>query len=560
MNAFLRFAFILAMLSVSVQASAEIIEDWVAIYNNPNSYADEAKAIAVDDSGNILVTGRSSLISGSQYTDFLTIKYNPSGQLLWLARTDFGGVGGDCACAVGADSAGNVYVAGTLHDAFAGEDYLTIKYDTNGNEQWQARYDGIAGGSDQVIGLGLDAGGNVYVTGISQSILSDDIVTIKYNSLGEQLWLARWQGLEDAWLDLHVFAVDQNGNAYIAGTSDGNGTMIDYLTVKYDSEGHEQWTAWYDGAISECDEAQALAVDLYGNVYVSGRSDSRLGVLSNDNIVTIMYNSGGAMQWAMRYDGPLALDEEGRALVVDQEANVYVAGTGELEEVTGQWIIIKYDREGQEQWIQTYPGPGQGAISVRGMAIDENANIYVTGFIDMNPASGAIWMDYLTLKFDTYGNLIGEAIYDGPYVGNASDEAYAIALDEDGNAYVTGFCTGYTNSWDFCTVKYVEPSGIPQLPVGLPDDFAFYPPHPNPFNASTILSFDLPVASRVTLEVFDISGRMVTGLSGSGTTPTMYEAGMHQINFDGSDLPSGVYLYRIMAGLEATSGKLVLLK
>jgi hypothetical protein len=95
---------------------------------------------------------------------------------------------------------------------------------------------------------------------------------------------------------------------------------------------------------------------------------------------------------------------------------------------------------------------------------------------------------------------------------------------------------------------------------GMPYKFALHGAFPNPFNLMTSIRFDLPAAARATLEVFDVNGRKV---SGSGTTPTtdgLYTAGSHSITFDGSNLPSGVYLYRLSAGQNTATGKMVLLK
>ncbi|TKJ41149.1 hypothetical protein CEE37_05635 [candidate division LCP-89 bacterium B3_LCP] len=81
--------------------------------------------------------------------------------------------------------------------------------------------------------------------------------------------------------------------------------------------------------------------------------------------------------------------------------------------------------------------------------------------------------------------------------------------------------------------------------------------YPNPFNATTVISFSLPVASMVKLEVFDISGSRV----GVGLVPTrQYPSGTHQITFDGTNLSSGVYLYQLEAGDFSAMGKMVLMK
>ena len=107
--------------------------------------------------------------------------------------------------------------------------------------------------------------------------------------------------------------------------------------------------------------------------------------------------------------------------------------------------------------------------------------------------------------------------------------------------------------------------------VQLPDEFALEGAYPNPFNPTTVLSFELPVASLVRLEVFDITGRAVGAdlrvrpIAGSGAhigapLQEYFPAGTHQILFDGSDLPSGIYLARLTAGDWSAVQKMVLMK
>jgi hypothetical protein len=90
-----------------------------------------------------------------------------------------------------------------------------------------------------------------------------------------------------------------------------------------------------------------------------------------------------------------------------------------------------------------------------------------------------------------------------------------------------------------------------------PSSFRLYPPSPNPFNPTTTISFDLPVASMVKLDVFDINGRTV---GEQHAAPKWYNSGHHTITFDGSNLSSGIYIYHLTAGDFTASGKMVLLK
>jgi len=88
-----------------------------------------------------------------------------------------------------------------------------------------------------------------------------------------------------------------------------------------------------------------------------------------------------------------------------------------------------------------------------------------------------------------------------------------------------------------------------------PSSFALLPCSPNPFNPETAIRFELPVSCLVRMQVYDLAGRMVSELVNGWR-----EAGSHEVLFDGSDLASGIYIYRLQAGAFAASGKLILLK
>jgi hypothetical protein len=100
-----------------------------------------------------------------------------------------------------------------------------------------------------------------------------------------------------------------------------------------------------------------------------------------------------------------------------------------------------------------------------------------------------------------------------------------------------------------------EPFPGETVAVAAPASFGLVGATPNPFNPTTTISFTLPEASRVTLNVFDVSGRQVAQLVNG-----LRAAGAHQVTFDGSSLSSGVYLYTLTAGSQTATGKMVLMK
>lgn len=86
-------------------------------------------------------------------------------------------------------------------------------------------------------------------------------------------------------------------------------------------------------------------------------------------------------------------------------------------------------------------------------------------------------------------------------------------------------------------------------------DFQLYQNYPNPFNPTTTISFYLPKAENVKLEVFDITGRLVSTLE-----KRKMNAGSHTRQFDASEFSSGVYFYRIETGTFTSIQKMTLIK
>jgi len=214
-------------------------QQWVRRYNGPGNSDDDAWAIAVDASANVYVTGRSTG-SGSG-TDYATVKYNSAGTEQWARRYNGPDNSDDDAWAIAVDASGNVYVTGRSTAPGSGSDYATIKYNSAGIELWAARYDGPANLEDGANSIALDGNSNVYVTGGSQrSASATDYVTIKYDSDSAELWVARYNGPANS--DDEAWAVAVNGTGsvvHVTGESVGSGSGTDYATIAYlpDSDG-----------------------------------------------------------------------------------------------------------------------------------------------------------------------------------------------------------------------------------------------------------------------------------------------------------------------------------
>jgi len=468
-------------------SAVDVIEEWVARYNGPGNYDDYAKAMVVDDSGNVYVTGHS--YGESSHHDYATTKYDADGIEQWVTRYNGPGNYHDTPKAIGVDAFGNVYVTGYSYGDGTSSDYATIKYNSDGIEQWVARYNDPGNGNDIVYAMALDDFGNVYVTGESDDNDSRlNYTTIKYNKDGCQLWTATYNGPANYNDSPRAITLDALGNVYVTGYSYGGAeAREDYATIKYNSSGRQLWVARYAGPSgpphSAYDVANAIAVDASGYVYVTGYSDG--GDTSYD-YATIKYNSDGIEQWKARYNGLGDKFDYANAIVVDKFGSVYVTGYSENLWTRQDYATVKYDSDGSQLWVATYNGGANNNDRACSIAVDPSGNVYVTGYSHDSGTS----LDYATVMYDLEGNEVWVATYDGsPYSGdvvtdtldddllisdnnepeNDCDYAYAMVLDRLGNIYVTGGSFGNGTRYDYATIKYSQEDTPPGNSVEVAD-------------------------------------------------------------------------------------------
>jgi uncharacterized delta-60 repeat protein len=436
----------------------QVAELWVARYNGAANSSDAASSLALDEDGNVYVTG-SSIGTGTGF-DYATIKYNSAGIQQWEARYNGPGNSDDEAQSLALDADGNVYVTGKSNGSGTGADFATIKYNANGVQQWIVRYNGPGNGDDEALSLAVDNHGHVYVTGLSTGIgTGSDYATIRYNANGVQQWVARYNGPGNDFDAANSLAVDADGNVYITGASTGIGTAQDYATIRYNASGVQQWVARYNGPGNSFDVAHDLAVDASSNVYVTGQS---IGGGDAYDYATIKYNNAGNTIWVERYDGPGSFNDIGNAIAVDATGNVYVTGESNMEPFfdpgdpsAAEFATVKYNASGDELWVATYNGPATGFEGALALALDSSGNVYVTGRSRGLVGEGDVnFLDYATIKYNTNGVQQWAVRYNGP--GNLEDNANDIAVDDDGNVYVTGFSIGSGTGSDYATIKYSQ--------------------------------------------------------------------------------------------------------
>jgi hypothetical protein len=352
---------------------------------------------------------------------------------------------------------GNVYVTGYSSTSDTSSVFATIKYDTSGTEAWVARYNNLANGEDGASALAVDDSGNVYVTGYSTGTNTGaDYATIKYNALGAEQWVRRYNGsatFEDVPSRIKV---DNSGNVIVTGYSFDSDTSSSYATIKYDASGNQVWVQRY-GQLATFSGATAMTIDGSGNAYVTGYSfDSD----TSSVYTTIKYNSSGQQQWLTRYSGTGNRENAAAAIALGHGSTVHVTGYTATSDTSTAFATVTYDSSGVEQWVRRYSRSGNSDNAATAIAVDDSSDVYVTGYsIDSGTGS-----DYATIRYSALGDTVWVQRYDGP--ANGEDGAAAITLDRSRTGvYVTGYSTGSGTDTDFTTIKYRIVGMVEPVPI-----------------------------------------------------------------------------------------------
>ena len=508
----------------------QVIQEWVQRFENPPNGVYNVVGVKVDNQGNVFVSGS---ISDAFLTDYVTIKYNSAGVLQW-GRT-YSGLIEDKLIDMLLDNSGNVLITGFSENQTGTFDIITIKYNTLGDSLWLRRYNGESAFSmDQPVAMDIDVDNNIYVSGYSFGSSPMNYVTIKYSPDGDSLWVARYpSGDTDIPVDIYV---DEDESVYVYG----RGASI----LKYNPDGNLVWNRTYPIEASETNKV--LCGDSNGNIFFAGiKSTATFG-----DFAVIKINPAGDTLWTRIYNG-LGNNETNHdnptAITIDNGGNVLF--TGKSYDLSSYFFsTIKYSADGVFQWENIYSNPenGEGGVDI---LTDNDGNVYVTG------GSNA----FTTIKYNSNGDSLWAAIYNGP--SNLLDVPSALTMDNLGNIYVTGRSrhSGSEDFFDIAILKYSQTTtGISQENNSL-KNYQLYQNYPNPFNSKTIINYELGFTSFTSLKIFNILGEEIATLVNK-----VQNAGIYSTEWDASDSPSGIYFYILSieseAGMFTEVKRMILLK
>lgn len=382
-------------------------------------------------------------------------------------------------------------------------------------------------GNEACQGLVSDSEGNLYISGSfegsleldSQTIIAegDDLFFLKVNPDQEIQWIKSiGSPLNDAIVNM---VIDSNDNLVASGFYWQQITFEDstltttknpkaYFLIQYDTNGNLNWAANIVG--SNLKEVTDAAVSDDNQIYLSGYfqdtlfiGDTLLIAKGNTDAFIAKYNPDGQFLWALQegFQG----DTRGLALATTSDGGVAIAGYfndttriagNSFTANTSDWdvFISAYRQDGLPLWSKKAGGVFEEEVT--GMAIDQEGNIFITGFLvgvmkiseELSIQSSNGNADFFLLKYDSEGNPLAARAYGGSlyqqttgidihnesliltgyYQGSMAFDQIQVTASGDFDGFVASVSSNLSINWfkDFSSGSFVLPSKMAKVPLG----------------------------------------------------------------------------------------------
>lgn len=262
-------------------------------------------------------------------------------------------------------------------------------------------------------------------------------------------------------------------------------------------------------------------VDSKGNIYILPK-EKPFGLKS--------ITPGGDLRWQYIIVDSLAITEMSSP-TIDINGNIIFTTFGG---VNSNRKLYSVDYSGNLNW--TYQFEVNDDFT-QPLVCDIDGNVYLGSTTGIN---------YYAVS--NKGNLLWQMPLNGYQVDNTS------SFGADGTLYIALHSGSIDSNYTLIAIRDSTFTSLSEF-ISQPENFSLLQNYPNPFNPSTTISYKLKETGRVVLTVFDIMGREVAQLVNG-----MQSSGEHSVSFDGTNLPSGMYIYQLKTNGYISSRKMLLLK
>jgi len=463
---------------------------------------EEGRSVEQTTDGGYIVAGRTSSFGAGGYDVYL-VKTDANGGVLWT-RT-YGGAaneGTGYERSVQQTSDGGYIIAGYTQSFGAGSaDFYLVKTDASGDTLWTRTYGGSS--SDYGESVQQTTEGGYIIAGVTASFGagSYDVYLVKTDANGDTLWTRTYGGsnVDNGW------SVQQTteGGYIIAGVTASFGAGSDDVwLLKTGANGDTLWTRTYGG--SNVDNGWSVQQTTDGGYIAAG--------------YTYSFGAGNSDVWLLKIAGEAPVPDVSIEITPDDPPVTVPQGgsfgfTGSLTnntedpQVTDAWVMAVGPLEGVYGPFRNFQDLQLGPSQARSAHLNQQVH------------------NRAPLGFYNYIAYCGD--YPSTVMDSSSFQVEVVAGPAGGSG-------GWVLTGSFDRSDNV---------TGIPSEFALLRNHPNPFNASTQISYEVPATAHVKLEVYNLFGQKVATL-----VDGQQEAGYRSVTWEDSEAASGVYFYKLTAG------------
>jgi hypothetical protein len=436
-------------------------------------------------------------------------------------------------------SDGNYIITGHTSSYGAGvQDIYLIKTNSNGDTLWTNTFGG--GGTDFGRSIVETENGDIIILGFTGSFGEDgDFYLVKTDGMGDSIWTKTFGGPD---MD-NGFTITRADSGFIllgSSMSFGAGENDIYL-IKINNDGDTLWTKTYGGTLD--DEGFSIQQSSDGGFIITGYTESfGLGL---QDIYLVKTDPIGDTLWTRTFGGS---NSDIGSYVYQAPDNGYIIVGYTDSYGSGGWdcYVVKTDSSGNLLWTRTFGG--SGFDTARSLCETPEGEYLIAGILNF---VGSDSSDVYLIKIDNSG----DSLWATTLGGSGNDAAHSIWRTMDDNYIITGYTSSIgAGGLDVFLIKLVSDQSDIRDVVYKPR-FNIAHNYPNPFNARTIINYSLPEETDITIAIYNLLGQKVATLFDGAQQP-----GEHNLTWDASAFPSGLYFARIQSGDRSENIKMVLLK